>query len=461
MKRRLNVKSLHIPQSLQHHQALLLMLSLSLVTGTTQSSGGLLPQRCRVSQQCRPFGSQRKSDYKVGQNAEIICQNPEIPVGGCLRFFHQNWQKITSDQWVSTIKEGYKLEFLEKPKFTGVRPTVVQSKDQELILKEIETLLQKDAIEKVPIHNCQEDFYSTFFLVPKKNGLMRPVLNLRPLNRYLAKKHFRMDTLTKVINMVRPKDWGFTIDLADAYLHIPLFSKHRKYLRFLFQRPMLSVKGNVFWSNLGTKSVDQTSVGSSSLSTDTEHQTRSKSTQTSSFERSKSVPQSYGLPGLNDKCKKSSLVPSQSFVYLGALFHLHLGLVMPTEERFVKIQLAIKSLLNRQAKAQDFLHLLGLMASCIELVPNARLYMRPIQLYLLCFWKPSTCSVDMSVPITQHLVSHLSWWKQKANILKGRQLQMLRNTCTGVTWGTNSYKVIGQQNNRNGISICWNWKQLF
>jgi len=186
IKRRLNVKSLHILQSLQLHQALLLMLSLSLVTGTTQSSGGLLPQICRVSQQCRPFGSQRKSDYKVGQNAEIICQNPEIPVGGRLMFFHQNWQKITSDQWVlSTIKECYKLEFLEKPKFTGVRPTVVQSKDQELILKEIEILLQKDAIVKVPIQNCQEGLYSTFFLVKKK----RTLLNLRPLNRYLAKKH--------------------------------------------------------------------------------------------------------------------------------------------------------------------------------------------------------------------------------------------------------------------------------
>jgi len=90
MKKRLNAQILHIPQSLQHHQALLLMLSLSLVTGTTQSSGGLLPQSCQVSQQCRPFGSQRKSDYKVGQNAEIICQNPEIPVGGRLRFFHKN-----------------------------------------------------------------------------------------------------------------------------------------------------------------------------------------------------------------------------------------------------------------------------------------------------------------------------------------------------------------------------------
>jgi hypothetical protein len=44
-----------------------------------------------------------------------------------------------------------------------------------------------------------------------------------------------MDTLNKVINLVKPKDWAISIDLRDAYLHVPLFPKHRQYLRFCIQ----------------------------------------------------------------------------------------------------------------------------------------------------------------------------------------------------------------------------------
>ena len=75
-------------------------------------------------------------------------------------------------------------------------------------------------------------FYSISFLVPKRTGGLRPVINLKPLNRYLRTQHFKMDTLNKVINLTKKGDWAISIDLTDAYLHIPIFQGHRKYLRF-------------------------------------------------------------------------------------------------------------------------------------------------------------------------------------------------------------------------------------
>ena len=42
-------------------------------------------------------------------------------------------------------------------------------------------------------------------------------------------------------------------------------------------------------------------------------------------------------------------------------------------------------LLLSQNQARDFLHLLGLMASWLELIPNGQLFMRPIQLHLLAW----------------------------------------------------------------------------
>jgi hypothetical protein len=52
------------------------------------------------------------------------------------------------------------------------------------------------------------------------------------------------------------------------------------------------------------------------------------------------------------------------------------------------------------------------MASCIDLIPNARLYTRSIQLHLLSFWKPVSQKLDVNIPFTQHLKSHLIWWKK-------------------------------------------------
>ena len=40
------------------------------------------------------------------------------------------------------------------------------------------------------------------------------------------------DCLSKVKNLVQLGDWAISIDLKDAYLHVPLHVAHKKYLRF-------------------------------------------------------------------------------------------------------------------------------------------------------------------------------------------------------------------------------------
>ena len=53
-------------------------------------------------------------------------------------------------------------------------------------------------------------FYSTLFLVLTKNGTdeMIPIINLRPLNRYLVKKHFKIDSMKKSHRISRKKEIG-------------------------------------------------------------------------------------------------------------------------------------------------------------------------------------------------------------------------------------------------------------
>ncbi len=52
--------------------------------------------------------------------------------------------------------------------------------EQALVMEqEVETLLRKEAIKVVPPHDTESEFYSHYFIVPKKDGGLRPILNLR------------------------------------------------------------------------------------------------------------------------------------------------------------------------------------------------------------------------------------------------------------------------------------------
>ena len=92
--------------------------------------------------------------------------------------------------------------------------------------EEVESLLEKGAIEQD--YEDSPGFYFFLFLVPKKEGGQRPVINLKPLNEYIRKKPFHMTTLKEVGQAIRHGDWSITIDLQDAFLHVPKIYIHRE-----------------------------------------------------------------------------------------------------------------------------------------------------------------------------------------------------------------------------------------
>ena len=96
----------------------------------------------------------------------------------------------------------------------------------------MEDLFNKNALERVPDCVAHTGFYSTYFLVPKKTGDLRPILNLKPFNKKTVIPSFRMESLSNVIQSVNQGDWLASVDLKDAYLHIPIHQDHRKFLRF-------------------------------------------------------------------------------------------------------------------------------------------------------------------------------------------------------------------------------------
>lgn len=93
------------------------------------------------------------------------------------------------------------------------------------------------------------------------------------------KQHFKMDTLNTVLNVVKPKHWAISIDLTDAYLHVPIFLKHWKILIkffFLVQNQCYQCRIlAVLWSNFCTKGVHQNGTSNSCLSENTPYSSSS------------------------------------------------------------------------------------------------------------------------------------------------------------------------------------------
>ena len=63
-------------------------------------------------------------------------------------------------------------------------------------------------------------FVSTIFLVPKKDGQFRPIINLKPLNRFMRKHHFKMEGMHVVRDLLQQGDWMARLDLKDAYFAV-------------------------------------------------------------------------------------------------------------------------------------------------------------------------------------------------------------------------------------------------
>ena len=58
------------------------------------------------------------------------------------------------------------------------------------------------------------------------------VTRLSSLNQHLTVSKFKMETPESIRTSLRQGEWVTSIDLSDAYLHLPILPQSRKFLRF-------------------------------------------------------------------------------------------------------------------------------------------------------------------------------------------------------------------------------------
>lgn len=191
---------------------------------------------------------------RIAQSYEnILLSSPfhnlasNVKVGARLLKFAVNWGNVTEDQWVlRMVATGVYSDFLREPRQISKPATVVMSKEMGAICdQEVKELLTKGAI--IEISDESEGFVCSLFVIPKRMGGFRPIVNLKPLNKFIEYEHFKMENLQTVRFLLREGDWMVKLDLKDAYLAVPVHASHKKSCQVWLERAYLSVQLSGIW----------------------------------------------------------------------------------------------------------------------------------------------------------------------------------------------------------------------
>ena len=114
-----------------------------------------------------------------------------------MAYFVEQWGELTNNKWVlSVVRDGFRIPFRSNP------PSFVSSDKSESIFLPATGTRDKDLLQKRAVERVQDPgtpgFYSRLFLVPKKNGKLRPVIDLSLLNQYKRKQPFKMETVKSI-----------------------------------------------------------------------------------------------------------------------------------------------------------------------------------------------------------------------------------------------------------------------
>ena len=337
------------------------------------------------------------------------------------------------DAWVvEALRVGYRIPFDRRPPLSE-RPLSLpayspQSIKGVALTQELQTLLRKGAVEPAP---QSPGFYSRLFLVQKASGSWRPIIDLSTLNDYVTSSHFYMETPQSVLRSIRPGDWMVSLDLQDAYLQVPVHHDSRRYLRFVvgersFQFRVLcfglTTAPQVFTRIMAPVSAILHKYGVRMLRY-LDDWLILASSEIACFQSRDRLLTICTELGIQVNLTKSSLVPTQSLVYLGMEIWSLPFIARPTPVRINNLLRLIEEFLSTPSPpASLWRRLLGHLSSLTLLVSGGMLRMRLLQLCLKDQWDFLDDQFQVSwSPLCRE---DLLWWVRVAQLREGVSLSL-------------------------------------
>ena len=175
----------------------------------------------------------------VGYNFPGTRPEPSLPHGAAVAdrirrgsaFWHEISDPRRDGVVLDWIDNGYKLEWGDD----GYAPTMVSDKhpsayqEHAFVDAQIAKMLESGAIAKV---YKKPKVVNPLGTVPKSNGKLRLILDMRHVNKFMVDTSFRMEGLRDLQDIAYPNDFACSADLAQGYYHVELHPSSRTYHGF-------------------------------------------------------------------------------------------------------------------------------------------------------------------------------------------------------------------------------------
>lgn len=347
--------------------------------------------------------------------------NQEVSVNraGNIRNHSHLWRHITQDEYILDIVEnGLKLNFKDEVPSNSPFEHKLSARDSDTISREISKLLDKGVITISKYEN--NDFFSSLFVRPKKDGKFRTILNLKQLNSECDTYHFKMESMKHVVNMITPGCYLASLDIRDAFYSVPIFDKHKRFLKFSWKGIVYQFEvmpnGYVDAMRVFTKVLKPVFAylrerGHSSVIYVDDSLLKGDSYQEclENIEITKQLLEDLGFYVHYDK---SVLIPTRKIVFLGFDIDTVNMTVSLTVEKKQKIKdYCIKLLTKSTVSIREVAKLLGNIAASFEGVEHGRLFFRNLEHDKIISLKTAKGNFEAVCQISEEGRRDIEWWR--------------------------------------------------
>ena len=353
------------------------------------------------------------------------------PVGGRTKLFLKNWETLTNDPEILNLIKGHEISLTENPQpLSLTKPHRISfSKEEEtLIESEIQNLLEKRAIKKVPTKEGQ--ILSNLFLKEKKDGGQRPILNLKRLNKLIPYLHFKMEGLHNLKDIMRQGDFLVKLDLKDAYFTLPLGQGSRKLVNFEWKGDCFEFQvlcfGLASAPRLFTKTLKipisilrKLGVRLIAYLDDFLLLGRSKKEIMRARDSMIFILEQLGFI-IN--YGKSILTPCKRLEFLGVIVDSNtMTLSLPDNKVQNLTQICQKAESSKSMTAQNLAKLVGKLAATMPAVTHSMIQIRYLQRCLRSSLQTNP-SYQANIILSRKALLELKWWRVNLSLLQGKPL---------------------------------------
>ena len=298
-------------------------------------------------------------------------------------------------------------------------------------------------------HHEKGEFISPIFLTPKSDGTFRLILNLKKLNKHMPYHHFKMDTISTVLNLVTKDCFMAKVDIKDAYYSVPIKISDQRYLKFEYNGNLYKFtclpnglsSGPRKFTKLLKPPMAALRKRKQIVSAYIDDLITIAKTFSLCFDNVKDLVGTIDSLGFVVHPDKSEFIPSQVIEYLGFVIDSRSMTVSLTSSKKKKVKDMCISLLSKEKPSiREVARVLGNFSASFVAVTFGKLHYRNLERDKIFALRKNMGKFDSPMIISHQARRDIHWWinnidKSYSDISKNNSRFVMTTDACQTGWG--------------------------